>query len=853
MTDDADTNQTSIPVSSLGAAGTASYESVKGDGSLTYTPSSTDIDGAILTWITGPWSDCSSECGPGGQSRVVSCYNNDTSVVVADSVCLGDTVLGPGGKPITEQDCLGPCITCTDRSSLFTSAGLAAPPATPVKSSSNYVCNVTESSYSCCDRNVENSIVTQVVAINKGFGSIPATAQGQIQHVSDFIANSTAEFSERLQATKDQLEGVQTLLDQASNLKMDKRINRALTVLKEVLTNRVSDLNSAISNSTLITSFLQSQLNVLADDVSLNQTTNSTITTGQSPKLAQCANATVGLFSSMSCAACAPSFVSENVNFPSNSSNLYSSINVTSSLCESVHKQCSPTIRSSRMYLEKALRVIRGIHSQLARAAAQLQPALAAVWGAVRFDWLPAVSKPSSSAVTPDITSLDCIKSSAAYKMGSATSVENFCTNFFESWNYQMTINSLLKDLKVGVKAMDSLQRCDKCFHMVMTKFTEIVSNQKGQIDVTLSLSPSALAESGCFGLSSSPAASSKNISSTTSALGNFFAISEGDIWVGSEKKTILEKSKRGISFILSTLKNNVKTNGTDASVPYVQILQYTPDGTDPSAIATVNWSLVGNATQNPPPSIWTNRSSSQVPVIATELNCTTHMACNPDGGDSPYWFCGTAKICDNPISCDDSEKALLSVHARCIKGLCVDDTTAVDGKCPEIAICPVTKIGQFDHTYFSKYRSIAPILPPSASLISSQGVQTANAVTQAQNFAKGVCDCAFSKKTDSSGTSILQIGDKCMYAQCLAYALANEQQTSCTSALLSKCQEYTSSCPNVVCDKTQALWNAPACELKTDKTQDGFALSSESVSATSTHMNTFVALVAALSIAIIV
>ena len=812
-----------------------------------YKSASTDMDGAILTWNVGDWGDCSSDCGPGGQSRTVVCYNSDLSSVVPDSVCSSDSALG--GKPITEQDCMGPCITCTDRKGLFVSAGLAEPPVTPVKAaSSEYACRVEDSSYSCCDWRVERSIVTQVIAINKGFRSIPDTAQDEVKYVDDFVANSTAEFTERLDATETQLTSVESLLDQASKLKMDKKVKRALKVARDVLKNRVSDLKNAVSNSTLITAFLHSQLGVLINDISLKVTPAagtsniSSSSDNRQPMLADCANATISLFSSLSCAACSPSFMTDN--FPSNS-NRFSSLNVSSTLCESVYKQCAPTMKSSRKYLEQALRVMRRIHSQLARAAARLQPALAAVWEAVSFDWLPASTKPASQYV-PDITSLECIKSASAFEIDSAISVGDFCANYFDTWNYQLTINKLLKDLKVGVQAMDSLQRCDKCVHIVLTKISEIISLGKGNVDVTLSLDPAALANSGCFGLSTSSSSSSSSSTSTK----NLFAVAEGDIWVGSEKSVILEKSNKAISLMIKDEKN------IPPSAPFVQILRYTPDGLDPSTIATVNWTLIRNASHAPPPSLWTERSSAEVAIIVTDINCTSHVSCNPDGGDSPYWFCGTSRVCNNPISCDDNEKLLLSTHPKCVKGLCVDDSTAVDGKCPDIAICPATKSGQFDHMYFGKYRSIAPIEPPSGSLVAAKGANTAGALTQATNYAKGVCDCAFAKKTagQNAGDSVLVVGDVCMYAQCLAYALANEKLDSCASDLLTNCKLLQkSSCPNVFCDKEMALWNAPACDLKTDKTEDGFALSSDTRTAGAWKpCNAILGIVIALSLAIL-
>jgi hypothetical protein len=797
------------------------------------------IDGTTYYWNVGNWSDCSADCGPGLAQRPVECVNGDTGKIEDDSVCQNDPTVA--ARPSETQDCQGPCITCTDRSDLFQSIGLAKPPLNPVRSRTTQVCKVNDPKYSCCDRTVENSMVTQVVAIQKGFRKVPETAIDQKGVVVDFIANSTKEFQERLDETNAQLATLNELLTQPSNLKGDKKQLRALNVVRDVLSQRVIDLQNAISNSSAIVDAINQQLGVLSADVSLNMssdassfglgnTTNSSLAVGKKAELADCVDATVSLFASLGCAACNPSFVKDNVD---SKSGIFSSINVSTTMCTSLYKQCSPTVRDSRRFLRQALQIMRSIHSSLSRTAARLQPALLALWSEIAFDWLPGASHPMSSdpfyagqnTFVPDISSLDCIKTTSVYVLPPATTVDDFCSNFFDSWNYQYTISNLIKDVKVGVQAMGALQKCDKCVHLIASKMGEILANGKGGLDVTLKLSKEALADAGCAGLSSTPVVHAADTIKQKLLSGqlNLFAIKEGDsVFTRGERSNLAHKSMRVISMILSAsfLKSKDALDSNDALVAaldsnstFIHKLEYTDSGIDPTAWANVSWDVVANANKNPPPSIWQARESSEVGIIATDFNCTSHLSCNPESGDAPYWFCANSKVCNGTLPCSDDERQLLVAHPRCVKGLCVSGATAVDGKCPDISICPVTSSGQFDHFYFSRFKSIAPIPPPNSDLIQQEGALMAGAITQAVKYSAGVCDCAFTQTTDEKGLVSLKIGDQCKYAQCLAYAIANEAQPNCQAGLAQKCASLKAACPSVDCDKIGAQWTPPTCE----------------------------------------
>ena len=794
------------------------------------------VDGTTHVWEAGDWSDCSADCGPGVQQRTVLCMNNDTMSGVPDGDCFADALLRGSEKPATDRECQGLCIRCDDRNELFTSVGLTNPPPLPVPSRTGRVCRVTDPRFTCCDHRVENTIVTQVVAIQKGFKAIPAAASEQAASTIGFIANSTNEFTERLADTQAQLTSLTALLADPASLLLDKHINRALTIVSDVLTQRVADLQEAIDNSTVIVDLIESQLSVYIDDGSLSndsrQMSGYNASTTRKPVLADCVDATVNLFAAMSCAACNPSFVEDNVD--THAGGLFKSVNVSTSVCQTVFKQCVPTVRDSRRHLREALNVMRSIQSKLAQAAVRLQPALLALWNSIAFNWLPGATRPIGDYV-PDITSLDCIRSTDTYVLPPATQVADFCANFFANWNYQFTIQSMLKDVSIGTRAMDSLQRCDKCFHLVITRVGQILSDGKGGIDVTLALSPSALAEAGCAGLSTSPAksAAASIRDQLLSGSINFFAIKQGDVYTPGERGALMRKSRRAMAFILSAsrdaLNNNDKTKmALDSPVVYIHKLQYTDDGLDPAVLSNVSWSIISNASRNPPPSIWDARHSDEVGIIATDINCTSHAACNTDGGDAPYWFCANVRVCNGTIPCDDNERELLNVGPKCVKGICVDGFTAVDGVCPDIAICPATKTGKFDHTYFSKFKSIAPLTPPSSDLVNSEGPAMADAITQALNYASGVCDCAFAQRLDEKGLVSLVVGDQCKYAQCLAYAIANEDHAACQAGLAFNCAALQSACPNVVCDAVGAQWNIPTCDVKAGGQSGGFALASD-------------------------
>ena len=689
---------------------------------------STDMDGSQLIWTTSEWSDCSTECGPGNRERSVGCFNNDTKVELSDDACMADQFVIPSTRPESSEDCDGACITCTGHEDLFVSIGLSVPPTKPIPSRKGTVCKVADTKYSCCDKRVENTIVTQVISIQKGFDTIPPAAAEQIQATIGSIANSTADFQARMEESQQRLLEVGAVLAAPSNLKVNKGIFRALSIVQQVLTQRVIDLEQAVENSTAIVALIKNQLSVLMTETTTpapsgNSTTLSSVS--GPPTLSDCVQGTVDLFASMSCAACNPSFVTDNLFEAPNSAT--NAIAVSSNTCAAVYKQCSPTIRDSRKYLRQALGVMRKIHSNLAKAASRIQPALLEVWSSLTFDWLPGSSRPLSAMAgaeetfVPDVTSLDCIKNVKAFVLPASTQLGEFCDNFFASWNYQFTIQNILKDVDKGTTTFGILNRCDKCLHTIVTKLATILSESKGGLDVTLALSPEALAEAGCVGLSSTPAKSPNSNSALKEALlsgqTNFFAIGEGDSWSAGEVSQMARKSQKAISLILAKAASrrdavtpaDSAALGVQQAVPFIRKIVYTDTGLDPNTLANVSWSIINNATQNPPPSIWDLRWSSEVGIIASDLNCTSHASCNPESGDSPYWFCAKSSVCNGTIPCDPNEAAMLHAHARCVKGLCVDDGTAVDGKCPDIAICPQTKSGQFDHAYFSRFKNVAP------------------------------------------------------------------------------------------------------------------------------------------------
>jgi hypothetical protein len=471
------------------------------------------------------------------------------------------------------------------------------------------------------------------------------------------------------------------------------------------------------------------------------------------------------------------------------------------------------------------------------------------------MDWVPGSARPLSSyqssetAYVPDITSLDCVRNMKQYILASTTQMTDFCNNYFGNWNYQFTIQGILSDVTAGVNAFDALTRCDACIHLIVSKITDILANSKGGLDVTLALNRDALASAGCAGLSSTPAARQPSINAPAgSPTSNFFALTPGELWVSrSQQEEIDRKSHRAFAIILaanklrnrlSFLHKGVISPADQATLAFsspplfVNQLNFTDAGVDPTTLANVSWEIVNNANFNPPPAIWDMRSAAEVGIVASDMNCTSHVACNPDSGDSPYWFCANSKVCSGDIPCDETERSLLNIHSRCVKGLCVDDKTAVDGKCPDIATCPTTAtVGQFDHTYFAKFKNIAPKLPPAADLISAQGIENATAITQASSYATGVCDCAFGQKTDADGATSLYVANQCVYATCVAYAQMIETSTTCGANLGLTCTQLKSSCPNVVCDKIDAQWTIPTCDA-VSVNEAGFALSSESKSA---------------------
>jgi hypothetical protein len=809
-----------------------------------------DSQSSTLYWDIGDWSDCNQECGPGFRERTVTCMYSSSTLVQDDSVCLNDPKLKEKGKPESVQDCEGECLTCSGQVDLFASIGLSPPPAKPVPSSKNgRVCRVTSSS-SCCDSVVDNSIVTQVIAIHKGFQAIPDEAAKQASDTLEYINNSTLDFTARLEDTKNRLDSVEAVLNEQGNLKVDKKINRALVIVRDVLKQRISDLESAISYSTSIVTSIQGQLGVLINDDSMDNSTaiegyDSGDSRGRRSQLSDCVDATTDLFASMACASCNPAFMRESVE---THLDLFKSVNVTSIMCTSLYKECSPTIKDSRRFLRTALQTMKSIHQKLAEAAARLQPAIMTLWTSITFDWLPGSALPlvfqhrdDVQNYVPDVTTLDCIQRTDTYLLPPSTNQDDFCSNFYSSWNYQFTIQNIVKDIKVGVTAMTALQKCDRCFHLIISKIGEILSEGKGGLDVTLALSPRAISEAGCSGLSSVPRKTAMESIKDQLLDGSlsFFATGYDGVWTAGERDIMQRKSKRAIALIMkkdSTTVADQTQLALQSPVVYINKFSFQHDGVDPSTYSNITWDVVRNAAKNPPPTVWGVRAVSEIGIIATDINCTSHVSCNPESGDAPYWFCANEKVCSGSIPCDDNELVLLKAHPKCVKGLCVDGSTAVDGKCPDIAVCPVTKIGQFDHAYFAKYKNTAPLPPPSGELVESEGASNADAITQALNYATGVCDCAFARKIDERGVATYPVGDKCKYAQCVAYALANEEQKTCQGDLKKMCLAIKGDCPDVICDQNEALWNVPSCGAASGSGTQ-FAMSSDVMSGSSSVM----------------
>jgi hypothetical protein len=734
----------------------------------------------------------------------------------------------------------------------------------------------------------------------------------------EFITNSTNEFAARKLETQATLDMVNSVIASApaASLKgapaVDKRVSRALTTMQAILSQRLLDLDMAIDNSTTIISSIQSQLNILKLDTSLlddgvgngtglssndSETTTTTTTGPPGPKksvLSDCADASIELFASMSCAACNPSFSDKFMKSDSESNGMITNLDVSTSVCTSLFKKCAPTIRDSRRYLRQALSVMRKLQFNLARTAARTQPILLALWSLLIFDWLPGSSRPLASYQTnedtfaPDITSLDCI-SNTKLQLPPVTQVNDFCNAFFGQWNYHTTINGMMKDIDAGIVAYQSLGRCDLCIHTIVSKLSEIFANGVGGIDVTMALNPEALAQAGCVGLSSTPAKKLKSQESSSSSptsqgmmsgTVNFFAIQPGELWSSRDAESeISRKSIRAISMIMNASKlrlsshkksSNGKTkrmrlkdalNGDDidelsiASPPlFIPSITFSDSGVDPLVLANVSWATIENITHSPPPPMWALRYSSEVGIVASSINCTSHASCNPDSGDTPYWFCATSKVCNGTIPCDETEAIMLEAAPKCVKGICVDDATAVDGKCPDVATCPITKSGQFDHTYFARFKSIAPVPAPEADLVATEGVTNAMAISQAMNYVKGVCDCAFLKETNSLGGASLVVGDRCKFAQCLAYAQSVEPSLTCSAGLSKRCSDFQEECPGLECDAKRALWDIPTCTVTNPVDGSGFISAAESTDRDASILtSTFaIVLVAVVSLALI-
>ena len=716
-----------------------------------YVDPTTLTDGA---WQVSDWSECDVLCGGGTRKRTVVCQSESTGEVLLDSVCEVSTGIG---RPDSAEDCGGDCVNCTvSHSDLFSRSGLGSPPNPAVYdvqlNGSYTLCQVEDPSVSCCAASNEEYI-------RAGASRMSNSLEGLLQQTPQ-LKSSTREalrtyqslIKQRLAETHSALSSIQSAIDAK---KTDPYM--VFESIADVLHARITALREAVEIVSKALHLVDQQIDVFASAL--------TDTSGKATSFSQCAKTAISMYANIACSTCSPSFPSSYLD-PINNV-----MNVSTSDCSTFYNSCKGTISQSYLLLRQALTELNKVHITLTEAAMTIQPTLAILWKKLQFNWVPSSVRPSDLAGSPDVTKLSCIRQSIMFSLPSITQQSDFCGLYVSPFASDTFSNRLTAMLQQGVTALKDLTACDGCVHGILVRLPNLVINGIGSLDVQLN-SETALGYSSC--VMAAGQQSSMN-------------------FVNLARKEKNLKNRKFKSFTM------LKMQGSRSSPVKVQFVS---SGVTASVEGNfTSWdSLTQISSYLPPPPAWEQRKIGVSSLAVWDQACTSHSDCQSaagGSGDNPaaWWFCASKTACSGGTAglCSQADVALLAAGSRCAKGHCTDGSLAVDGMCPDFAVCPSTASDGFaGASYFMKYQKVVDEDPTDS----------------------GVCDCAFEGQSSSSliELSNTTVSTGCMQAQCALYASLSESSAGCKRKLVSLCESLENSCPGLECTENFAKWNPPVC-----------------------------------------
>ena len=723
-------------------ADSASADTKVGEIKFRTTSAATNGTGTGYQWFVSEFSECNVFCGNGTQQRVVVCKDS-TGEVSLDSICEASYP-----KPDSVIDCEGPCISCPDlNSDFFTRSGLGTP-ASPAMWGSNLTqlsfCPV--GNISCCTAENEQMIKSQAALASKALDSVLLNSPTVKTKAATALENYNTVVQQKLTETSNALTAIQALIDAGASDKLN-----VMPILKEALTQRQTDLTASIDIMQKAMTYVDEQI-----------TSYSSQLTG-SDKFSQCTQAALTLNAEIACSSCSPTFTTSFVNKST------STVMVSLDDCQAVYEACEPVIATGHSELLSALSEMEKVHESLTLVAAKLQVALSRVWSTLQFDWVPGDTLPSDINSNPDMTKLMCIKDSVAFSLPKISEPSDFCGMYFSPFAANTFASRLELTLMQGIKSLTDLSNCDGCIHGVLVRLSTVISQGSAALDVSLPLGSEVARGrvNACMMASQPPQA-----------------------------RLLLNQMTKSRSFVKMPHDFREEESGT-----YPLRIGFVSSGGVEASVAGnfSNYSeLINIDTVLPPQEQWKIRSTSPPALQIWDVACTDHTTCydqlDNKNADAPWWFCASTTACESG-NCGVNDEVLLKSGSRCAMGQCVNGTQAIDGVCPDYAVCPTTTYEPFaGPSYFYKFQSLVTSTPGSS----------------------GVCDCAFSSSVSSTGVAkkeTISVTDLCVQATCAAYALQFETSSSCNQQLSALCLKAQKSGCDVDCDSEQAQYSPPSCD----------------------------------------
>ena len=825
--------QRKVPVRKLALTASTKDVASPSAGSVSATESDTP---AGYSWVSTDWGKCQTNCGPGYQYRILSCVDVNGSVVTDSNCdlgsksadrqpCQGDCLsceitgkffsrIGVAGVPLDPVP-----IKVPDNSMCAVQGEDADSTCCSASVESNIQVMYSQLQFGMKaqamhrDRSIER--------IQDLYANITDHLNDRMSETDEIVSNLQDLMDQSLDGTKavenaQKLQGLRQSFIEAMNMR-SVALDQALSDLGsaqdsfleqlDLMNSSEDDLSSDDSNTTNsvsaslfaeydpASSFIaRSQIHFDQDAISsaskyeesssllqsklrrreyVNEALNSTdlLAALKDPNVRivskSCENAISNYFQDLTCGACNPSFPITNQQLPRTPV-----VSIPVSNCDNLFSQCADSLGAAHQSMYAGAQALRNSHEALQTVAGEIDRVLSAVWGEMRFDWLPGFA-PSLMA-SPSLASMGCMQNLDVFQPMAIESSADFCHNYFSFASPRAFIKRVSVQLDRGVLAAHKLAKCDKCVHETVKFLGEILgSTNRASLRITLPMRTNAMLMA--CGRSSNP-------------IKTAMADSQTELPAEFAKMNTFERMSPRVLFSneISPLKSLNQYAVANRQV-------FSALGATPAyewkwrslVNATSNKPTVSNGTEN---SLHRQVPDDMIRLHVMNMNCLKHSDCfNQDSpsGLSTWWFCAHPNACTaQPGACDADGQTLLSTGYKCVRGPCTDGASAVDGVCPTNAVCPANggattdanPSPNFGLEYFARFD------------LKTRGIDPVDISAK-----KGVCDCALGENGE--------IVNPCEYARCLAYASVLESDTTCTTNLVKQCLaiKETDQCKNDV------------------------------------------------------